>query len=187
MFGPDRRLVFASTTAAIPPGLLACLLLLAPDSYTDSVQAPWMRGAFPAERRREERLDRAREAVQVRLRAKAVIARDVTEGRLTLQEAAARMRDLDRRTPGFQWEMFRLQHPSATDEERHCREVIGHIRSNIPLGPPLTEELVRRLEAELQGHLNRGTLRLPDVGDPESTQSRPAPSPTGPEARAVLP
>jgi hypothetical protein len=165
MFACDRRVLCVGTTAAIPPGLLLCLLLWWPDFCADALMMPFVKGAMPAERRRLEKLERDQESTARRLAGKKVLAEGLATGRLTLPEAAARARALDRAAPDFPWEAFRLTRPGQSDEERHCREVIEHVRANLPLGPTLSEELALRLEAELQAHLAAGTLRLPQVED----------------------
>jgi hypothetical protein len=165
MFTIDRRLCCAGTATAVPSSLLLATLLWAPEFYPELWDHPAVRGAFPAERRRQERLDQTLASIRRRAAAKRALARDLADNRLTLLEAAARSRALDRAAPDFSWVAFRTPLPEATDEERHCREIIAHLRGSEPVGPTLTEELARQLEAELQGHLDRGTLRLQDTGE----------------------
>jgi hypothetical protein len=51
-------------------------------------------------------------------------ADEFAAGRLTLAEAAARFGELHRANPMFRADLWRLQWPGETDEERACREVI---------------------------------------------------------------
>jgi hypothetical protein len=100
--------------------------------------------------------------IKERLRRREELARNVVGGTMTLFEAAAGMRDLDRAAPDFPWDLFRVWHSGATDEERHCREVIGWVE-NALIGRPEKTTCVARLEKELADELRRGPLRLPDL------------------------
>src|SRR5579885_1521553 len=148
MFSPDRRLVCAGGLLAVPPGLFLCALLCWPDLGTDALEAPGLRSACPQERGRLEQLDRGLAATRRSREAKGDVARELAEGRLTLLEAAARCRAIDRRKPDFYWDGFRRGMPHASDEERHCREVIAAVRATIPLGREASDQLALRLEAE---------------------------------------
>jgi len=88
----------------------------------------------------------------------------VLAGRLSLLEAAARVRALDRAMPEGFWARFGRTRPDDSDHEYYCRQVIGYVT-------PTTDddrswELVLRLEAELREHLKNGTLRLPQTRSP---------------------
>jgi hypothetical protein len=100
----------------------------------------------------------SREA-KLRIFAKAVVARDAAEGRLTLPEAGALFRELNRLPPAVP-----TPGPLAqAEEERLCRQVIHYARV-APLGPPGQAGAAARLEAELQVALQApGGLRLPDA------------------------
>jgi hypothetical protein len=165
MLAPDRRLLCAGSLATVALGLLLCAQLYWPNLCADALRAPGLRGVARAERDREEQLCRALASVGRSLRGKEEVARDLAEGRLTLLQAAARCRDLDRRKPDFYWDGFRRGMPGRTDEERHCHEAIGQIRATCPLGRTASEEVARRLEAELQVLLDRDQLRLTDAAD----------------------
>ncbi len=162
MFAPDRHYLYVGSMVAIPLGLVLCALILSPDDLgLRAGQLAGLKGSGPAERGRRDRLDREREAIGRRHEAKDGLARELAEGRLTLLEAAARARDMDREDPDFPWDGFRAEGPGASDDERHCLEVIAHLRTSLPLGPAPSEELARRLEEELRRHREGGTLRLP--------------------------
>jgi hypothetical protein len=94
------------------------------------------------------------------------LAGEVIEGRLSLAEAAARYRDLDEQSPEFRWREFRESHPGASDDERHCRAVIGFVRAELPGRPGGDPALVGRLETELLDLLGRGDFRLPRPDTP---------------------
>jgi hypothetical protein len=94
------------------------------------------------------------------------LAAEVIAGRLTLLEAAAHFHDLNRDWPASKWEQFRQHWPGRSDDERHCREVISYVRSELQnlrradLGP------VACLEDELREYLDRGELCLPESVTP---------------------
>jgi len=119
-------------------------------------------GMLAEEQCRSEVLDGVGRDVRRRSEAKAAVVWALIDGHLTLFEAAARVRDLDRASPNFQWSEFRRFFKGDSDEERHCREVIRHVWAQLPEDSPKTQELLRRLEAELRDALDHGTLRLPE-------------------------
>jgi hypothetical protein len=110
------------------------------------------------ERRHHEELQEKCKTSVARCFAKDAVAAKVLAGRLTLLEAAARFRDLDRGPPAFDWEHFRAGTPNMSDEERHCREVINRVASTWPD----EAAVVVRLERELEKHRRHGTLHLPE-------------------------
>jgi hypothetical protein len=67
-----------------------------------------------------------------------------------------------------------MLYPGDSDDERHCREVIGHVTARVEDQGEQGREQILRLEAELRQHLAYGTLRLPET---------PAPLPNGRTAR----
>jgi hypothetical protein len=156
----DGRIV-SGAAAAIPPGLLLCALVWGPDLSKPLWGVRCLDRALPEERRRGDRAEEGRRVVLLRTEARRAVARDLADGRLTLPEAAARMRDLDRHAPGFHWEGFRFTYAGASDDERHCREAICWVATALPPDDPRAEDTVRRLEAELRQHVARGGPRLP--------------------------
>src|SRR5262249_33796987 len=113
------------------------------------------------QRRADELEDQLADAVR-RSEATEAAVKEVIAGRLTLREAAARFRALAKENPDFQWETFRRTYPGASDEERHCRQVIDAAQKALGYEPDEAAEVVTRLEAELREHLERdGTIRLP--------------------------
>jgi hypothetical protein len=170
MLAPDGRIYSAGCTVLIAPALFLCALLCRPDLCADAWMARNLGGALPAEERsRLGELEQIEAHARRSLEGKVAVAQDLAAGRLSLPEAAARCRDLDRQNPGFNWEEFRRTTPGASDEERHCREAIRLLRTNLPLGHSATEELARRLAAALQADLERGTLRLPGAEGPDGS------------------
>jgi hypothetical protein len=162
---PDRRLIFGGAVLLMLPSLLMCSLYCGPGP--DALEkSPWVWTVLPQKRRDAEALERSGQGIMQRGEERRAVARDLAAGRLMLLEAAARVRDLDRADPAFPWEAFRLRTPGATDDERHCREVIASIENLLPADSPEREAALRRCAAELQEHLARGTLRLPEPRRP---------------------
>jgi len=106
-------------------------------------------------------LDSKLSAIKTYTEAKQFVARELVKGHLDLLTAAARIREIDRRSPHFKWEEFRRGYPTATDEERHCREVIEWVRSVLP-DDGESDDRVRKLEEELDHYLHEGPLSLPE-------------------------
>lgn len=155
---PDRRLLRALSLVAIPAVLLLCAVVW-PPAVPLGVPPLW--GAARAERLRGERIDRELAAVGRSIRHKQEVARGLVEGRLTLLQAARRCRDLDRGRADFKWDFFRSGVPGGSDDERHCREAIELVRWSPLRSRAAAEQIARHLEAELQAHLDGGTLQLP--------------------------
>ena len=109
-----------------------------------------------------EKLDALLHGVARRVDAKEQVAQEVAEGRLTLAEAAARFRDMNQQLPAFAWDTFRQAYPGRSDDERHCRQVIEFVRAQVQALSMADRAVAGRLEAELQEHLDRGDLRLPE-------------------------
>jgi hypothetical protein len=118
---------------------------------------------FVHETGRQRELDYHKKIVDHRLRAKQQIIEEVLEDRLSLLEAAAGFRDLNRTPEDSPCQVGR-KIPGNSDEERLCRQVIswaeGEARRKTP---DRADSLVARLEAELQDHIRQhGTVRLPE-------------------------
>jgi hypothetical protein len=93
------------------------------------------------------------------------LARAVSRGELPLLEAAGGCLALNRGDPPFDWDGFRRSYEGASDEERVCRYVIDEAAFELGLEDPCAGAALRAgLERELEAHLRRGPLTLPDVG-----------------------
>ena len=114
-----------------------------------------------AEERNAGAVDEATSAIHGRVVARMEAAEAVVCGRLPLLQAAALFRSLDRASPHFRWEDFRLQTPGTTDDERHCREVIAMTAQVLHDKPARAAAVQQKLEEELRQHLRRGPLHLP--------------------------
>jgi hypothetical protein len=107
-------------------------------------------------------LDDRAAVLRTRLAARDRILQAVHSRRLTLVEAAALFRDLNRSDPNFPWNDFRWYYAGATDDERHCRQIIDNAAAALDLPANEAAALTARLEAELQEHLRYGPVRLPE-------------------------
>jgi hypothetical protein len=111
--------------------------------------------------------DEARRADELAVRQRLVLwrtaeqqrlSRELAAGHCTLLQAASRFRALYQGDP-ILVPAVRNAYPGGTEDERVCRWVITYTRTAFE-DQPEAAELGARLEAELQGHLERGTLRL---------------------------
>jgi hypothetical protein len=141
--------------------LLAWLLTWFPNPQVNLWELPRLLRELEDNHKESADLDERDRATLCRTAEKRQVARDLAQGRTTLTEAAARIRELDRAWGNFPWETFRRLTPGDSDEERHCREVIGWVRALVEDGSEDYPSLVEILEAELQGRLDGGTLALP--------------------------
>ena len=149
--------------------LLLAVLAGAHSQYIDSLAACWSalaeaRQSNEREAQRQERLESKGEPVKRRMAIKDEVVRQLLAGELTLAEAAAWFKYLNERPAGDE-NFYRQRFRCPTAEESACRQVISWVRSELWLkGPDRAEETVRRLEAELQGHLEcEGKIELPDL------------------------
>jgi hypothetical protein len=102
-------------------------------------------------------------AIDDRRARKGRIVAALIAGRLTLLEAAGRFRALDRGPPPFHWEEFHAHYQGDSDEERHCHEVLAWVEIELAdTDPCLLVATHARLLDELETHLIRGRLRLPE-------------------------
>jgi hypothetical protein len=107
---------------------------------------------------RSEELEHLRGQAIQRVLAKNQIARDVIAGRIGVVEAASRVRDLPCPPPRM-WDMLRIVHGGATDEETMCRHLICWSCQLVDDDPARTEALRTRLESEMQAHLRNAQNR----------------------------
>jgi hypothetical protein len=104
--------------------------------------------------------DRHRRVLE-RMKAKDAIAEDLIAGKLTLVEAAARVRDLPDGMPGWM-NLLPPEELGANDDETLCRHVIGWAQTVLADRPEKAAAVGRRLDAELREHVKRhGTVTLP--------------------------
>jgi hypothetical protein len=106
------------------------------------------------------------EAQALRLVAKDRIAHDTAAGRLSLLQAAALFRELNRLSPAPAQPTrvdSSLGIPADSEEAWLCRQVAAHVRVALRADPARAEAAVARLEAEFFAELRtHGTIRLPD-------------------------
>jgi hypothetical protein len=106
-------------------------------------------------------LDAQLQALLRRLAAKRQIVEDLAARRLTLLEAAACFRSLNHQAPHRERRLIHLVVPGRSPEERYCRAVLNFTEARLPENES-TRRLLASLERELQEHLRKGTLRLPE-------------------------
>jgi hypothetical protein len=154
--------------------LIGCMVLLPLFGLLEWVTRPEAGGERPAGepawQTEQERFDREiEERMRVIMRGyevKAAIGRDLANGTLTLLEAASKTRDLHRDDPEFLTIAFRCRHPTMSDAERYCREILNYVPNRRSGGQNLDTSF-ERYDAELAEHLERGTLRLVDRSSDE--------------------
>jgi hypothetical protein len=147
------------------PSILA-LATLAAGACVVTWQAPGLSVARQKQGELERALDRERQlddelaGVLARAEARLAVAEGVAAGRLTLLEAAARLRDLRALEHRKVQEAARFRHRTLTEVEDYCREVIERVEGFLENRPAEAQAAVARLEVELAGHRAAGTLRL---------------------------
>jgi hypothetical protein len=151
MTGKNRTILAAG--AAVVAGV--CLLA----SWRPSAKGPQLESDL----QRAERLEAERQRVLQRCRGQMAVAAEVVAGRLTLLQAAARVRALRADEPPLVWKMVQRGHPGLSREEWLCRVVINYVGRVLYDDPAQARALVRRLRAELREHRQRGPLRLPSA------------------------
>jgi hypothetical protein len=124
------------------------------------------RHSLDAQAQRSDELAQRQDVTRRRIEAKQKVIRQLVEGRLALLEAAAWFRYLNENPSDCQ-DGYRTAWPGHSDEEKLCRQVIGWVEVEVRERSSLSqaEEMTRRLEAELDGHLARdGAVKLPALG-----------------------
>jgi hypothetical protein len=99
-------------------------------------------------------------ATMERRRRTGELATEVVDGRLTLRDGAAQLRDLYRNSPDFPWVAVERKFPDASDDERCCRLLIGEVRALEGRDGERARVAAQRLEADLESELQRGSLTL---------------------------
>jgi hypothetical protein len=105
--------------------------------------------------RNRQRFEEEYNEIAARNAAKRRFAAEVAAGRLTLFQAAARFRDLNARTPGLAEHVCNAS-PGIPYEVLLCRQVIAITEAVLEeQSSGRADEIVPRLRAELQQHLDR--------------------------------
>jgi hypothetical protein len=120
------------------------------------------------------------DALRERRRRVHELATAVADGRLTLYEAAARLRATYQAVPGFFWEGAQRRFPGASDEECSCRLMIREVRNLQGPRRERAQAVATRLEAELDEVLRRGQLRKVYEDQREELLASEAPAPFRP-------
>jgi hypothetical protein len=88
--------------------------------------------------------------VLARVEVKRILVAELIARRLTLAEAADRLRELDEAIPLPTGEILRALYPNCCQAEVYCRSLINLVESELVERPALSEATVARLEVELQ-------------------------------------
>jgi hypothetical protein len=147
----------AVVVGAVLPGVAASIGL-------DFRDLPELQRQLEEGQRTRAELESREAEVLARLDTKEQIVTDLLAGRLTLLTAAARFHALTANVPGAV-RYLRFCYEGRSDEERYCRQVISWVRTEaLVMAPPeVTRVTLRRLEAELQQHLDSGEpITFPD-------------------------
>jgi hypothetical protein len=139
-------ILFLATFAAAGYGLVTGI-----NGFGDLMELGPALDARDGETRRGQELDGLRQSLDAYLRARREVLRQVADEALSLLEAAARFRDLDRGPHGKTGRRcLRYYFGGHTDEERYCRMVIALVREE-----GWSRTLLERLEEELNEYLSR--------------------------------
>jgi hypothetical protein len=94
---------------------------------------------------------------------------EVLAGRLSLLEAAARVRAAGTELPSWARPKLECLFPGSSDDERQCRRVIALIEGTLRDEPSRCGMVIGCLQAELREHLLRyGGVRLPEIDSPQA-------------------
>jgi hypothetical protein len=107
--------------------------------------------ALQDEVRRGRRLDAQLQEMWEVLAAKQRLVADVIAGRLTLDQAAERCRELNHQKTVFCEHVHSHAFPGRTEHQRHAREVIELVRAALEDQPEGAAAVLSRLEAEFAG------------------------------------
>jgi hypothetical protein len=118
------------------------------ESGLDFWNVPQYQSELDACRRISDELDQKYLAVRYRNETKQFLAREIIDGRLTLEEAVFEFRELSSSSPGF-LAILRGVYPGYSDDELYCRNVIA-IVGNMPLHAEQRDEVVSRLDAQFR-------------------------------------
>jgi len=108
-----------------------------------------------------ETLEERCQVVTKRIEAKRQLLDELLEGRRDLFETAACFRNLDQGDAQYNWTAFRLFYSGATDDERHCREVLASLEAALSLDGCMSAAVLNRLQRDLQERLGNGPISLP--------------------------
>jgi hypothetical protein len=150
-------------------GAVVCALALsvrwaAPGLATDLGVDFWAMSELQHQLEQEAKIDKdlsvRNELVQVRIRAKTELVRDLIDGQQSLLEVACRFRKMNAGCEDYR-SVIDLLYEGRTYDEKVCRNVIGHVESYLDENPSLRAEVSARMHAELDRALESGPITLP--------------------------
>jgi hypothetical protein len=161
MVQSSRRLIWVAVLVVLVGGWLVLLPIgrLVFESIRDM---PVMLAHLVKGQARDDELQADCDAAIALVTAKSQVGGDLARGRITLLEAAARLRELDRLEPPVVLAQIRQTYPASSEMERCCREAITWVESWLEGHPEHDQAVLLRLRAELDEHLQRGTLEVPE-------------------------
>jgi hypothetical protein len=125
------RAVNALVCVAVAALAVVALVLLAPvwapALGLEAWDLPTLLDQLVQEQARAGELEGQVEECAQRSVAKTAVARAAADGRLALEDAAQRFRDLDRAAPAFVGRAWRLETPGKSDEERYRSAVRQYV------------------------------------------------------------
>jgi hypothetical protein len=141
--------------------LVALAVVLPRTEWERDPNSPEDLSAGPGE---EQEAQAILKGLQRRSAAKELIVRSLIEGRITLFEAAALFRDLNREYPELRF----LDAPGDSEEEKLCRQVIRWVEAVLGAPERAGRDASARFEEELRWHKQQNgkvILQTPGRGD----------------------
>src|SRR5437867_701404 len=135
----DRRIVRRAALSLSAAVLFVCLVAWAVGQALGLVGA----SLFEGEDERVRELEKERRETLRRVERRQEVLAAVIAERMTLTEAAAVFCELNRSSRSFSLDLFRRSFEGTSDEERHCRQVIAGVRSQLELYPGADNETVQ--------------------------------------------
>ena len=131
------------------------------DLGVDFWNVPALKDELARQNQFHAQLERQHAAVRQRIAVKEGIVGEVVAGRMGLLDAAARFHALNVGRADIMT-LLRKAHPSASDEECTCRNVIRYVECYLRADNP-DHPVLARLHAELEHWLAAGAGKLPDA------------------------
>ena len=147
--------------------LCACLAALVwtglqrSDSQGIAAQESGLVESLDARNGSTEQLEERCQTVNKRIEAKRRLLEELLEGKRNLFETAAYFRQLDQGDVHYNWGAFRLFYAGATDDERHCREVLSSLEAALCHDGCMSAAVLNQLQQDLNDQVARGPISFP--------------------------